>query len=138
MRVLQTELFETVHPMTYMFVLKSIAWGLLVIVDALSETVNVLTHNDLLWPVPLTYVWAVALVLGGCLMIFFFMRDHCDRDKRRIWYTASGNVSLWVFAGTFWFVTVGSQIMIVVSVFNILAFTYIGLASRFSKPFHRV
>lgn len=138
MKLLSTRLFDTVHPMTYMLVLKSMAWGALIIIDAMSRTMNLLTANDMLWPIPLTYVWAAALVLGGVLMILFFLRDHCDREKDRIWYAALVNMSLWVFAGTFWFITVGSQVMIVISAFNILGFMYIGLASRFSRPSHRV
>lgn len=138
MKLLRSELFETVHPMTYLLVIKSMAWGALIILDAMSRRINLLTVDDMLWPIPLTYVWAALLVLLGALMIFFFLRDHCARDKNRIWNTAKINVSLWVFAGTFWFITVGSQVMIVISLFNIIGFVYIGLASKVSRPEHRV
>lgn len=138
MGLLRTDLFDTVHPMTYLVVIKSMLWGALIIVDALSTTVNLLTHDDMLWPIPLTYIWAAALILTGAFMLFFFLRDHCARDKNRIWNTARVCVSLWLFAGTFWFISLGSQIMIVISVFNILAFMYIGLASKISRSHHRV
>lgn len=138
MGVLKTDLFDTVHPMTYLYVIKSIVWGVLIIIDAKSQTINLLTENDMLWPVPLTYVWAAALIVVGILTIIFFLRDHCNRDKNRIMVISTVNLMLWVFAGTFWFVHTGSQIMIVISAFNAMGSAYVALASKYSRPSHRV
>lgn len=139
MGVVAGRLFETIHPMTYLFVIQSIAWAILVMVYAWTDAQNILgmAGRYMFWPEPVTYLWAVGVVISGFVLIFFFLRDFYTRPRSRIWLVAKTNVVFWVFSGVVW-LFLGFWPMALISIYNILGFSYIGLASKLSKFNHRV
>lgn len=136
-RFLKTKLFETVHPLTYLLALQSIAWGIIIIIHLLFPVVDLLDVGSLFYPNFVSYVWSSAMVVVGIIATIFLLRDYYERGKKRIWYAAVANLSLWMFAATVW-VNIGAEAMLFISIYNIIGFFYLALASRFSRLSHRI
>lgn len=124
--------------MTYLFVIQSIVWGLMIMVHVVFEETNFLRVGDLFWPDMVTHVWVVLVVVLGATMFYFLLRDYADRGKRRIWLMAKMNLGLWSFATMVWLIVPGGHILLFISILNVIGFSYIGLASREGSRFHRV
>lgn len=137
-KILATPLFETVHPMTYLFTLQSALWGALIVAHILFPAIDLLDIGQLFWPAEVSYIWSASIFLAGVAMLLFYARDKGDkRKKRKIWYGSKINVALWVFAAGVWIV-IGAEGMLVVSIWNLVGFVYIALASRFTRRTHRI
>ena len=137
MGVLKTPWFDTIHPMTYLIAAQSAVWGLVVSLNVLFDQFSVLEIEDYFWPEELTYVWSFLVLVAGLTILFFYIRDSLDRKRNRISCTAKINLSLWAFGFAAW-VAVYSPGMIVVALFNMLAFAYVSLAHKFGRSRHRV
>jgi hypothetical protein len=133
-----TAWFETVHPLTYLFTAQSVMWAFMVILHAMIEQVNILRVGEMFWPEPLTYIWAVTLLVTGLILLFFYLRDFRERKRDRIWLTLRINLFLWAWALVFWIMVAGSQVLILISIVNIIGFSYIGLACKQNREYHRI
>lgn len=139
MGIVAGRLFETIHPMTYLFVVQSIAWASLVMIHAWTDAPNILgmAGRYMFWPETVTYLWALSVIIVGLILIFFLLRDFYSRPRSRIWLMAKANVVVWVFSGVTW-LFLGFWPLSLISIYNVLGFSYIGLASKLSRFNHRV
>ena len=137
MGILKTPWFDTIHPMTYLIAIQSAVWGLVVSLHVFLDQFSVLEIEDYFWPEELTYVWSFLVLVAGLTILFFYIRDHLDRKRNRISCAAKINLSLWAFGLTAW-IAVYAPAMIVVSIFNMLAFAYVSLAHKFGSTRRRV
>lgn len=139
MGLLKTKMFQTIHPMTYFFVIQSIVWAILAVAHGITKNMNILgiAGQMIFWPEAVTYLWAFLIVATALLMLFFFLRDYDHRPRSRIMLMAKIIVTIWVFAAIVW-INLGFWPMVIVSLYNILGFAYIGLAAKTSKFNHRV
>ena len=136
-KLMGTDLFDTIHPMTYFFVIQNVIWGLLVIISLLVAGDKGFVNSISMWPIPTAYVWSVAVILAALVQVWFLLRDHLDRSRKRIWTMAKVNLAIWSFSPILW-IAIGAYSMLVVSVFGIVGFSYIGLANRLGRLSHRV
>lgn len=138
MKMQGKRLFRTIHPMTYFAVIVSMIWGVIVLLHDIFDYVNILNVGQPFWPEPVTYIWAAAIVIAGIALLRFFWLDTSDRDLNNIWIMSKIHIALWTFSLVAWIMLSGSQALIIVSLFNIAAFVYIAMASKFSRRSHRV
>lgn len=137
MKYAGTRWFKTVHPMTYLFVLQSVSWGMMLIIELMFTFSNVMDVTYMFWPILAAYVWSILAIIAGVLLLWFLYRDCENRARERIWNTAKANLAIWVFATILWFIF-GEWTLLIVSVINILGFLYIGMADRFPGKTLRV
>ena len=136
MRYAGTELFRTVHPMTYIFVIQCIAWGIVLLYE-LFMAGDVMNVASLFWPVLMAYVWSTSVVIGGLTLLWFLYRDRDDKGRERIWTMAKVNFSVWIFAAMSW-LYLGEIVIVVFALINMLGYLYIGMADRFPSDKRRL
>jgi len=138
MKIVATAWFETIHPMSYLFVLQSVMWGIMVMMHAVFDFVNILRVGDMFWPEVLTYFWALLVIAGGITLLWFFIRDRSDKKRDRIWTISRVNLAFWTFAMVTWVVLPGSQVIVLIAFVNVLGWVYLCLAPKLSRKSHRV
>lgn len=136
MRYAGTELFKTVHPMTYLFVMQSVTWGAILLYE-LFVAGSVINVSALFWPILMAYLWSGVVVLSGIVLLWFLYRDRNDKGRERIWTMAKVNLSTWVFAAMAW-VFLKETVVVVLTVIQIVGFLYIGMADRFPSDRRRL
>lgn len=123
--------------MTYFFVVQNIIWGLLVVVSLLVAGDAGFVNSISMWPIPTAYAWSAAVIIGALAQFWFLLRDRMDKSRNRIWIMAKVNLGIWAFSPILWF-AIGAYSMLIVSLFGVVGYSYIGLANRLGRPSHRV
>lgn len=131
-----TELFRTVHPMTYLFIIYSITWGIVLLYE-LQAVDSVMNVSMMFWPIAMAYLWSAVVVLLGLVMLWFLYRDRDDKARNRIWIMAKANLSAWVFAASAW-LFLREFVIIVFALISIVGFMYIGIADRLPSDRRRL
>lgn len=131
-----TELFRTVHPMTYLFIIYSVTWGLVLLYE-LHAVDSVMNVSMMFWPVFMAYLWSGAVALLGLVMLWFLYRDRDDKARKRIWVMAKANLSAWVFAGAAW-MFLKEFVIFTFALIHIVGFMYIGIADRLPSSRRRL
>lgn len=136
MALLKTKLFETIHPMTYLWAMQVIAWGVLILIHV-STHVDLLDVGELFWPESLTILWAVSLIVSGLSMLYLFIRDERGKKRTGLIIAAKVNLSIWAFAAVVWF-SMSAEAFIMVSLFNIASSAYLAIAASISPRRARI